>query len=356
MSKERIFVALSGGVDSAVAAFLLKKRSVDLIAVHALFYREPELKEKQRQDLKSAKGVADRLKIPFYKIDLTDQFKEIVIGSYLKGYQQGLTPNPCVICNRELKFGLLKDRIFSLGADKLATGHYLRLKNNQIYRAEDADKDQSYFLWALRKNQLQDLIFPLGSCLKKDVRKIARENNIQAYRRDESRGICFYPKSGHNQFIQKYAGRLNRPGEVLNRRSVVIGRHQGAAFYTVGQRIGFEIDTAKAGFKGISPPPLYVLRVIPEKNQLIVGADDDLYQDRFKVSQLNWISKKPAKKEQISVQVRYLHSPVEAKIKIEANNNRGLIETKEEIRAIVPGQSAVFYRDNLLLGGGIIER
>jgi len=355
MAKKKIFIGLSGGVDSAVAGLLLKRRftGCQLVAVYGRFYREGSFKNIQKLDLRSAQRVANQLKIPFCQINLIKEFKERVVDNYLSEYQQGRTPNPCIVCNRELKFGLLKDKVFQLGADKFATGHYLKLENGSVYRAKDKSKDQSYFLSALKRSQLKDLLFPLADYSKTQVIELARQNQLPVYERDQSRGICFYPKDGHQQFMKKHARRSIEPGEILNSKGKVIGRHQGVACYTIGQRIGAEVDPVKAGFKGISPPPQYVVKIIAKNNQLIVGRDDDLYQNQFMVEKLNWLTRKPALKAKILVQVRYLQSPIKAKIKL-LDQNQAKIKVDRAIRAIAPGQSAVFYQKNKLLGRGII--
>jgi tRNA-specific 2-thiouridylase len=352
----KVFVGLSGGVDSSVAAFLLQREGLDLVGFHCFFYNHPELRSKRERDLRSAKRVANNLGIQFYTFDLTKQFRQLVIDNYINEYKQGRTPNPCVVCNRELKFGLIKDKILALGGGKLATGHYVRLNNKKIYRGVDKKKDQSYFLWNLKKSQLNNLYFPLGKYHKGEVKVIAKKANLKTYQRDESRGACFYPRGGHSEFMADHGKGLDKPGQVVNKAGKVIGRHRGAIFYTIGQRYGFEVETIKAGYKGEDPPPLYVIEVRPEDNKIVVGEDDLLYRSRFRVTGINRLTDRiPLRgNQEVDLQIRHLMKPVRAKLNIKGDS--AMVKTAEKIRSITPGQSAVFYQADLLLGGGIIEK
>jgi len=349
----KVYIALSGGVDSSVAAALLKKEGCQPIGVFCHFWQPNYSRESQDM----ARRVAGILGIPFYTFDLSKEFKKKVVNYYLREYWSGRTPNPCVKCNKEIKFGLLREKIKILGGTKLATGHYVIKKGSRLYRGRDRGKDQSYFLWDLDRDQIKDLIFPIGGYLKREVVEMAKEMKLPNIERAESQGICFFPKGQHAQFIKAHlrAGQ-NRPGNIVDRQGRAVGRHQGIGYYTIGQRYGFKVDPAKMGFKGEDPPPFYIIAIRPQKDQLVVGLDQDLYQDSFQVKNLNWIGRKPVKQGVKSfralTQIRYLQPPVQAEIEIKGKQAK--VKTKRRIRSIAPGQSAVFYKGERLLGGGVI--
>jgi tRNA-uridine 2-sulfurtransferase len=349
----KIFVAMSGGIDSAVTAALLKKAGKDLVGLYGHFWQEKELDQKAEQDRHNAQKIAGILGIPFHSLDLSQAFREQVVNYYLKEYQRGHTPNPCVVCNREIKFGLLREKIKRLSGQKLATGHYVIKRNNRLYRGRDRAKDQSYFLWGLSQDQIADLLFPLGKYQKREVIDLAKRFNLPAVDREESRGACFFSRGGHQRFIKKYLpSSLTRPGIVVDKDGKEIGVHRGFPLYTIGQRYGFKIDPKRLGWEGKDLPPFYVLALKPTQNQLVVGREPDLYSDQFIANQLNWIGARPAGKLEVRVQIRYLQSPVKAKIKLEGEGVE--IRTEEKIRSVAPGQSAVFYQGRRLLGGAVI--
>lgn len=362
--KGKVYVAMSGGIDSSMAAALLKKEGYQPIGIFCHFWHPKritgELFENtccSRESQEMAQQVANILDIPFYSFDLSKEFKKIVVDYYLQEYQAGQTPNPCVVCNQEIKFGLLREKIKKLGGSKLATGHYVIKRGNRLYRGRDRSKDQSYFLWDLRREQIRDLLFPVGEYLKREINKMAKEMRLPNVERAESQGVCFFPRGQHAQFIKTYLKKdQNKPGDIVDKEGKVVGEHQGIGYYTIGQRYGFTVDPIKLGFKGEDPPPIYVIGLKPKKNQLVVGLDRDLYQDQFIVKDLNWIQRKPVKQGERSfealVQIRHLQPPVKAEI--ELNGREARVKAKEKIRSIAPGQSAVFYQKEELLGGGII--
>jgi len=353
----KVFVAMSGGVDSAITAALMKKEYDQVIGVHALFWKDELLKKQAVEDKENAQRIAGQLDIPFYAIDLSEAFKNIVVKYYVEQYKQGVTPNPCVVCNRELKFGLLREKIKSLGGDKIAFGHYVIKKNNRLYRGKDLSKDQSYFLWNLQPDQVKDALFPLGSMLKKQVKAEAAKLKLPVVDRPESKGACFYAKGQHQDFIKQYLKGLLKPGDVVNSQGKVVGQHQGVAYYTIGQRYGFGLDPVRLGYKGKDLPALFVIKIDANKNQIVIGLNQDLLANQFKVSKINWIGAEPAMQGENSIemdlQIRYLQPSVLADIKFIADIAE--VKTKQKIRSIAPGQSAVFYQGNELLGGGIIS-
>lgn len=337
----KIAVATSGGVDSSVAAALLKKDGQDVVGVFM------KLNDFSSGAEKRARKVAKVLKIPFKTFDFRKEFKKRIIDKFLEDYKNGITPNPCVSCNKEIKFGLLLEKSLKLGADFFATGHYSRLrragKKFKLLKGKDKKKDQSYFLWRLNKKQLKNIIFPVGNYTKTEVRKLAPKFNLSTSETLESQEICFVPKA-INDFLKKYL--KPEPGRIVDIRGKIIGRHQGLHFYTIGQRKGI----------GLSEGPYYVLDKNLKKNQLIVTKDEkDLLRKEIIIRNINWVSgvepKIPLK---IKVKIRYRHEPATAILTKNLKSKILNLKFARSQRAITPGQSVVFYRGDETLGGGII--
>jgi len=344
--QKKVVVAVSGGVDSSVAAFLLQKKSFRVELVFGLFVDKTEYSEIER-----IKNLAKRLKVSFKIIDLRKKFKNEVINYFLNTYQSGLTPNPCVICNQKIKF----KELFKVAGrnDLFATGHYARIKkigrNYFIFRGQDPLKDQSYFLWQIDKKILPRLIFPLGDLTKKEVKKIAQKEKIIGKDTSESNDICFAPQI--SLFLKKNLPQLAEEGGVLNLKGRIIGSHQGIIFYTIGQRGGFEIDKTKMN-QPKSLPPLYVQKIKPLKNQIVIAPRKYLYQRKIQIKNLNLFCDLP-QKFQADVQIRYGHKSQIAKIRLK--NRTAEIIFDKLIFAPTPGQSAVIYQKDKLLAGGIIK-
>ena len=350
-SRKKVIIALSGGVDSSAAAFILKKKNYDLIGI---YFKNGTINDKAEEQ---ARKLARFLKIPFFTINLSFQFKKEVIDYFIDGYDQGLTPNPCVQCNKSIKFGQLFKISKELGAQFLATGHYIKIKKEKefnLYKPKDALKDQTYFLYNLNQNILKHCLFPLGEYSKKEIRKIAEKEKL-AFLEKESQDICFLIKDGkainHNEFLREKIS--SKKGPIKNLDEKIIGEHNGLAFYTIGQRKGIDI-----GGTG----PYYALRKDYENNTLYVVDDPNhnlLFSKSFSVSDVNWINdlenKFPLKCE---VLIRYRHKPVSCILSKDDNftkNKKYIVNLDKPERAISPGQSAVFYTGNRLLGGGIIS-
>ncbi len=327
MSKNnKVIVAMSGGVDSSVAAALLKRDGFNVIGVF--------LKLWPGFDGKKAQEAAKKLGIDFYILDFQKEFKKKVVDYFIKEYKLGRTPNPCVVCNKEIKFELLFQKI---PGDFLATGHYVRLKNGRLFKAKDKNKDQSYFLWQLNQKQLSRVLFPVGGYTKPQVRALARKFKLLVLDIRESQEICFIQTS-LNDFLKKYI--KPKPGRIVDKEGRKIGEHPGLCFYTIGQRKGTRLSAG----------PYYVLDKDTKKNVLIVTKNErDLYKKELIVKDVNWISKKklPLK---VMAKIRYRHKLASAVV-----DKNKVIFTKPQ-RAITPGQSAVFYKGQELLGGGIILR
>lgn len=346
---QKIACALSGGVDSSVAAALLKRQGYDLVGVFMRLWsegvNESANKASTLDDEAGAKAVAKKLDIPFKVYDLSQEFKDRVVAYFLKEFDKGGTPNPCVVCNKEIKFGVLLDKAIGLGADFVATGHYAKIKTNskvRLFEAKDKTKDQSYFLWQLKQNRLKKILFPLSHYYKKDVKKKAKELDLPVEDTPESNEICFINDSLYN-FLARHLSPI--PGDIVNSKGEKLGEHEGLLFYTIGQRKGIDL----------SGGPFYVLEKDMENNRLIVTKNEkELYQKELKLKRINWISgAEPEFPLNIKARIRYRHEAVPAKIF--KKSGKYILEFKNKQRAITPGQSAVFYKRGEVLGGGVIS-
>jgi tRNA-specific 2-thiouridylase len=338
--KGKVLVAMSGGVDSSVSAALLKKAGFDVVGVFMKLNNLPQSKESEKR----AGRIAKILKISFSVIDLRKEFKKKVIDCFLKEYKKGMTPNPCVICNKEIKFGLLLEKILKVGADFLATGHYVKTKKikEKIHLFSGGEKDQSYFLWKLSQKQLGRVFFPVGHYNKDEVRGLAKEFKLLLLKIPESQEICFVPND-INDFLSRYF--KPKPGKIIDNQGKILGLHQGLYFYTIGQRKGINL----------SGGPYYVLDKDLKKNNLVVTKKEkDLDRKELIAGSVNWIlGKEPKFPLKVEVKIRYRHKPVSATVNLLNKKDIKVIFNKPQ-RAITPGQSVVFYNGKELLGGGII--
>jgi len=359
--KIKIIVAMSGGVDSSVAAALLKNaaclpagRGFDVIGIFMKFWKEGQSSENRCCSVESeklARLVAKKLGIPFYVLNVEKEFKKKVVDYFLKEYKKGVTPNPCVVCNKEIKFGFLIKKALSLGADFVATGHYTRLGREipnpksqipkyKLLKGKDENKDQSYFLWQLNQKQLEHVLFPVGDYTKPEVRKLAHKFNLPTAKTPESQEVCFIQNTT-DDFLKKYL--RTKPGKIIDINKKIIGKHQGLWFYTIGQRKGI----------GLSGGPYYVIGKDMKNNNLLVSKNQkDLEKKELVADDVNWImpQKLPINEE---VKIRYKSNFAKAKI-IKHGKGVKIIFQKPQ-RAITPGQSAVFYKEEELLGGGVIK-
>lgn len=338
--KKKVIIAMSGGVDSSVAAALLKRAHFDVVGVFMKFWPEKKARERARR-------VAEILKIPFFVCDLSKDFKKKVVDHFLEGYKRGLTPNPCVICNKEIKFRVLLKKLLEYKADFVATGHYAKIKKDKkefcLLRAKDKNKDQSYFLWMLNQEQLKKILFPIGNLTRKEVEKLAKNFNLPVLKTRKSVELCFV-QGKLNDFLKRYL--KERPGKIVDTQGKILGEHRGLWFYTIGQRKGIFL----------SGGPYYVLEKNIKKNLLIITKKEkDLYKKELIASNVNWIaSREPKLPLKVTAKIRYRQEPAVAKIFKLKNKNYKLIFEKPQ-RAITPGQSVVFYKKDKLLGGGIIN-
>ncbi len=350
-------VAMSGGVDSSTAAALLVEQGYEVIGIMLRLWSEiaPGVESSNRccapDAVEEARAVAHHLGIPFYLINAERTFKEQVVGDFTAEYTQGRTPNPCVVCNRRVRFGFLLDYALALGAGRLATGHYARTRTapegtRQLWRGVDRSKDQSYMLHRLSQRQLRRALFPLGDLTKAEVRSLASERGLRVAQRPESQDLCFVHDGDYRRFLRQWAPRTVIPGAIVDREGNRLGTHQGVAFHTIGQRRGLGIA---------APEPLYVLDIRPEENLLVVGPAGALGRDRLTASPVHWIEGGPeAPIMRLEVEIRYHTEPIPATVTV-LDEDRVEVVLDHPLRDITPGQSAVFYMGDRCLGGGPIE-
>ena len=349
---------MSGGVDSSVAAALLAETGRELVGVSLQTYDHAPDKGYGRccspDDFRDARRVAGRLGIPYYVFDEEAAFGRAVIDRFVDDYRNGLTPSPCALCNSEIKFGTLLARARGLGAERLATGHYARLardgRHTRLLRARDGAKDQSYFLFGLDQEQLGCAEFPVGEMTKGEVREIAGRLGLATAEKPESQEICFVEAASYREFVKERAGDLGAPGEVVTADGRPMARHSGIGGFTIGQRRGLGLPTHSE-----SAPPLYVLAIEPQDGRVVVGPEQALLASRCRVGGVNWI---PVDREgealECEVKIRSRHPGVRARVRALAGG-RVEVEFARPQRAVAPGQAAVFYEGDLVLGGGWIE-
>ena len=350
----RVVVALSGGVDSSVAAALLKQQDYEVIGMMLRLWSEPGNEAANRcctpDALAMARRVAANLGIPFYAVDAQQVFRDVVVRYFLNGYSQGITPNPCLVCNRSIRWDFLLQRALALGADYLATGHYARvIETNgkiQLLRGVDSQKDQSYVLSVLNQKQLRHAKFPLGEYTKPQVRQLARDFGLPVAERAESQDLCFLGNEDYRDFLCRYIPDVSKPGLIVTRDGQQVGEHRGLAFYTIGQRKGLGIS---------SSTPMYVLTKDVAKNMLIVGKVEELGGLELTASGVNWVSgDQPSYPLRAQIKIRY--KAVEAwGLVTPLDGERVHVRFDYPLRDITPGQAVVFYVGDLCLGGGIID-
>jgi len=351
--KQRTAVAISGGVDSLMTACLLKEQGHQVFGIH--FITGFESDSCFATDLQAHKqhpilDIGKQLGIPVEIVDIRSEFQEKIVDYFTRTYQRGQTPNPCMRCNPTIKFGIILSLALEWGAQKLATGHYAIIKKDQtgiyrLFKGFDRQKDQSYFLARLTGDQLASALFPLGTMQKTDVKKMAVQRGLQPVTRSESQDVCFIKDNSYGEFLGSQKGFKPQPGIIEDMSGQVVGQHNGLHLFTVGQRRGIDCPAAR---------PYYVIRLDIKRNRLVVGTRNDLFSLECKVDEINWIGDAPASALELHTRVRYRSQEVPATV-VPGDRNTAVVRFKEPQAAITPGQAAVFYRGDEILGGGWIS-
>lgn len=352
----KVVVGMSGGVDSSVVAALLKEQGYDVIGLFMHNWEETDENETCTavKDYEDVKRVCNKLGIPYFTVNFAEEYLDRVFKFFLEEYSKGRTPNPDVLCNREIKFGPFLEYAKSLGADYIATGHYARVRreNGKTYllKAEDSNKDQTYFLNQLSQEQLEMVLFPIGDLKKPQVREIADKYGLVTAEKKDSTGICFIGERRFRQFLKNYIP--CNPGNIIDNKGNIVGRHEGVIYYTLGQRKGLNIGGMKDG----NGQRWFVIDKDVKNNNLIVsqGEGEELFKDGLITYKVNWIPEEPKEREfECFAKFRYRQPDQLVKVKIE--EDRVIVNFKEKQRAVTPGQYVVFYTDTDCLGGGVIE-
>lgn len=344
-----VYVGLSGGVDSSVSAALLKQQGYNVVGVYMKNWSRdlPGMPCPWMDDYQDAKRVAVQLGIDFKMYDFEKDYQHKVVDYMLDEFKAGRTPNPDIMCNQEVKFKLFLDTVLEDGADLIATGHYAKTENGKLLVAKDTNKDQTYFLYRVTKEALVKTLFPLGELTKSEVRELAKKFGLVTAGKKESMGICFVGKVGIKDFLQQFV--KTKPGKIIDSNGIEVGQHDGAIFYTIGQRHGLQVGGGL---------PFYVTGKDMKKNEVYVTTDlqdKKLWSRKVKLADMHWINDEPKKDEKLTIRLRHRAKLMDVKIlNPPAADNFWMAELDEEVRALTPGQSAVFYSGGICLGGGIM--
>ncbi|MCD8201363.1 MAG: tRNA 2-thiouridine(34) synthase MnmA [Clostridia bacterium] len=352
---EKVVVGMSGGVDSSVAALLLKQQGFDVVGLFMLNWEESDENGAcgAEGDFEDVRRVCDALGMPYYSVNFAKQYRESVFSHFLSEYENGRTPNPDVLCNREIKFGPFRDYALSLGADYIATGHFCGIEHSggrvRLLKAADETKDQTYFLNQVRESQLAETLFPLSDMKKTEVRRLAEENGLSTAKKKDSTGICFIGERNFRKFLSQYLPA--KKGEIRSLEGEVVGEHIGLMYYTLGQRKGLELG-GKKGEDG----RWFVVEKDLDSNVLYVshGDEEPLMSDACEVSGLNWIGFEPEKSFECTAKFRYRQG--EQPVRVTLTDAGARVDFKTRQRAVTEGQYAVFYDETACLGGGVIDK
>jgi tRNA-specific 2-thiouridylase len=341
MSKKKVAVALSGGLDSSVAALLLKVAGHEVMGIHMHLWDSPDFDHQAQR----AENICRILGISYHLIDLRMEFESCVVDYFCREYQQGRTPNPCVTCNHYVKFGLLLDKAVSLGADYLATGHYANVEHSRdghrLLEARDTSRDQSYFLYTLTQERLGRVLFPLGQHSKDEVRQMTKKAGLPIAAKS-SQDICFISQKNYSAFLSQRFGAL--PGDVIDTQGKKLGQHQGIAFCTIGQRHGLGLASGR---------PMYVIRIEPESNRIVLGSEKELYSQKLAANSMNWISGM-APREPLTARAKIRYKSKDSEAMVFPRDDSVDVYFAQPQKAVTPGQAVVFYNADEVLGGGTI--
>lgn len=350
----KVVIAMSGGVDSSVAAALLKQQGYDVVGMMLRLWSEPGKEDSNRcctpDSMAQARRVAAKLEIPFYAVDAKEIFRNTVVEYFLQGYAKAETPNPCLVCNRHIRWEFLFNHAKAMGADFMATGHYVRLKNEEdrvkLLKGIDPTKDQSYVLHVLTQEKLSQALFPVGDYPKSEIRAMAEQMGLAVAKRPDSQDLCFLAGDDYRNFLGRNAPQINQPGKIVSREGRVLGEHSGLANYTIGQRKGLNLA---------SPVPLYVLQKNAAENVLVVGPAESLGTQELLAVNVNWTSGEiPSGPFRAMVKSRYTARETPGLVTPLDNGTKAAVRFDLPQRDITPGQAAVFYDGDQVLGGGII--
>jgi tRNA-specific 2-thiouridylase len=354
-SEKKVVIAMSGGVDSSVAAALLVEQGYSVTGMMLKLWSD-ECEEAENaccppEAIDQARQVANIIGIPFYVLDVQEIFKQIVVDSFITSLNLGLTPNPCYLCNKNIRWGIFLDRVLDSGYEYFSTGHYARVTFDgtyyQLHKGVDPKKDQSYVLSGLDQTQLSHSIFPLGGFTKVEVREMAHKFNLPVAEKQDSQDLCFIGKSGYRDFLRRHSQTAFLPGNIINLEGAIVGKHDGLSNFTIGQRKGLGAGNEE---------PVYVIDKDISTNELIIGTLDHLGRSRFSVTDVNWIAgKEPETEFDCFVKIRYKAVPVKAHV-IPSVENKLTVEVDHPLRDITPGQIAVFYQEDNVLGSGMINK
>lgn len=356
-NKKTVVVGMSGGVDSSVAAYLLKKQGYDVIGVTMQIWQEADIDTVENEGgccglsaVEDARRVAAQIGIPYYVMNFREVFQKNVIDYFVREYREGRTPNPCIACNRYVKWESLLQKSLAIGADYIATGHYAKIKQlaNGRYTLIHSDakgKDQTYALYNLTQNQLAHTLFPLGIYEKSRIRQIAEEAGLQVAHKPDSQEICFVPDNDYAGFLERETGESERPGNFVNRRGEVLGRHKGIGHYTIGQRKGLGIAFGE---------PMFVVEIRPDTDEVVLGRGEEVFTNHLTAQKVNYMAVDHFEEgQEVMARIRYNHEGAAAVIKEIGEDSFSLV-FKEPVRAVTPGQAVVLYDQDLVLGGGTI--